>query len=68
MDATRIGIARELNLSLVKLSSILNGLESKQFIDKVGNVQAKSGRPSYLFQLRPETGCFLEEKQDATGR
>jgi predicted NBD/HSP70 family sugar kinase len=57
--ATRSALARRSRLSLVKVSSILGKLESEGFLLKDGKTRSASGRPSYLFRLRPELACAL---------
>src|SRR4030042_703265 len=56
---TRSALARRSRLSLVKVSSILNKLEAEGFLLKDGKTRAASGRPSYLYRLRPELACAL---------
>lgn len=58
-NATRIAIAQESRLSLVKVSSILNILEQEGYISKKGKIKSKSGRPSYIYKLRSELGCSI---------
>jgi N-acetylglucosamine repressor len=53
-NATRIGIAKELGLSLLNVLSVLNKLESKKYIRKAGTLKSKSGRPSYTYVLEEE--------------
>ena len=57
--ATRSALARRSRLSLVKVSSILGKLETESYILKDGKTRAGSGRPSYLFRIRPELACAL---------
>jgi transcriptional regulator of PTS gene len=57
--ATRSALARRSRLSLVKVSSILGKLETEGCILKDGKTRAGSGRPSYLFRIRPELACAL---------
>ena len=52
--ATRIGIAKELGLSLLNVLSVLNKLENKKYIRKAGTLKSKSGRPSYKYVLEAE--------------
>lgn len=56
---TRASIARQARLSLVKISSILAGLEKKEYIEKVGKTKTTGGRPAYIFQLKPVVGVSL---------
>jgi predicted NBD/HSP70 family sugar kinase len=56
---TRSALARRSRLSLVKVSSILGKLETEGFLLKDGKTRSASGRPSYLFRLRPELACAL---------
>jgi predicted NBD/HSP70 family sugar kinase len=56
---TRSALAKRSRLSLVKVSSILGKLETEGLILKDGKTRAGSGRPSYLYRLRPEPACAL---------
>ncbi len=56
---TRSSIARQIRLSLVKISSILKELEKKEYIEKVGKTKTTGGRPAYIFQLKPIIGISL---------
>jgi predicted NBD/HSP70 family sugar kinase len=58
-NATRTLIANKTRLSLVKISSILNNLESNHYIMKKGKTKSKSGRPSFIYQVRPELGYSI---------
>ena len=53
---TRSSIAKTVGLSLIKISSILNSLEKKNFIIKKGKTTTKSGRPSFIYSLAPDFG------------
>lgn len=52
--ATRATIADALDMSLLKISSLLSDLENKGFIQKQGKQQIKTGRPSHLYTLVPD--------------
>ena len=56
---TRSSIARQTRLSLVKISSILGGLEKQDYIEKVGKTKTTGGRPAYIFQLKPTIGMSI---------
>ncbi len=53
---TRNSISRKVNLSLLKVSSILKILEDRGLIIKAGKTRTKSGRPSYIYSLRSDFG------------
>ena len=57
--ATRISTARDAELSLVKISSVIKLLETDRIITRTGKTESKSGRPSYIYQLRPDCGYAL---------
>ncbi|TFG64793.1 MAG: ROK family protein [Spirochaetales bacterium] len=52
--ATRISIAEALDMSLLKISSLLSSLEQKGYIRKKGKQQIKTGRPSHLYILEKD--------------
>jgi predicted NBD/HSP70 family sugar kinase len=56
---TRSSIARQTRLSLVKVSSILQELEKRDYIEKTGKTKATGGRPASLFQLKAAVGISL---------
>jgi predicted NBD/HSP70 family sugar kinase len=58
-NATRILIANETKLSLVKISSVLNILETNKYIMKTGKTKSKSGRPSFIYKVLPELGYVI---------
>ncbi len=51
---TRISIAEAIGLSLLKIASLLSGLEEKRYIRKEGKLQSKTGRPSHIYALVSE--------------
>ncbi|MEW5817041.1 MAG: ROK family protein [Spirochaetota bacterium] len=53
-NPTRFSICQAAQLSLIKVSSILNDLENRRFIGKKGKTKTKSGRPSIVYQLNPD--------------
>ena len=58
-SATRTAIAQDTNLSLVKISSLLNGLENRKYIIRKGKPESKGGRPSSIYQIVSDLGCSI---------
>jgi len=58
-NPTRARIARRTRLSLVKVSSILKTLSRQGYIEQAGKARNRNGRPSVLYQVRPELACAL---------
>ena len=58
-NATRLHIAKETGFSLALISSILSNLSGNRYIIKKGKTQSASGRPSIIYQIRPDLGHSL---------
>ena len=58
-NATRLHIAKETGFSLAHISSILSNLSGNCYIIKKGKTQSASGRPSIIYQIRPDLGHSL---------
>jgi len=58
-NATRLHIAKETGFSLALISSILSNLRGNRYIIKKGKTQPASGRPSIIYQIRPDLGHSL---------
>ncbi len=58
-NATRQGLARDTGLSLVKVSSLLAGLESAGHVVKQGKTASRGGRPSFIYRVNPRLGYSI---------
>lgn len=58
-EATRNSIADGIGLSILKTSSLLNNLEKNGVILKTGKTKSASGRPSYIYDLFPESSFSI---------
>lgn len=54
-EATRNSISDDIGLSILKTSNLLNNLEHKKIIHKQGKTKSQSGRPSYIYNLKPDS-------------
>ena len=54
-NQTRLSLSKSQDLSLLNVSSILGELESQAYVRKSGKLQAKTGRPSFTYQLEPDS-------------
>jgi transcriptional regulator of PTS gene len=52
-------ISQAANISRTATVNLLTALERKGVVNKNGNEVSGSGRPSYLYQIRPDHGHFL---------
>jgi predicted NBD/HSP70 family sugar kinase len=56
---TRAVLAKGTRLSPPRVSSILERLEKRGYVQRAGKATNQRGRPSYLFQIHPEMGYTL---------
>jgi predicted NBD/HSP70 family sugar kinase len=58
-QTTRAILAQGTRLSPPRVSSVLERLEKRGYVQKAGKATNQRGRPSYLFQIRPDMGYSL---------
>ncbi|MEB0263278.1 MULTISPECIES: ROK family transcriptional regulator [unclassified Mucilaginibacter] len=58
-DATIADLAKELNISVPKMTALLNDLIQDGIVQDYGKVESKSGRKPNLFGLLPESAFFI---------
>ncbi|MCO5936665.1 ROK family protein [Mucilaginibacter sp. RB4R14] len=58
-DATIADLAKELNISVPKMTAVLNDLIQDGIVQDYGKVESKSGRKPNLFGLLPESAFFI---------
>ncbi|MBC7745546.1 MAG: ROK family transcriptional regulator [Flavobacterium sp.] len=58
-DATIADLAKELNISVPKTTTLLNDLIQDGIVQDFGKVESKSGRKPNLFGLLPESAFFI---------
>lgn len=58
-ESTRASIALRTRLSPAKVSSILDQLEEEGYVERTGKATTRRGRPSHLYQIRPDMGYAL---------
>jgi predicted NBD/HSP70 family sugar kinase len=56
---TRATLAEQTELSLVRISSLLTGLERAGAIKKSGKTESRGGRPSSIYELHADIGCTV---------